>query len=111
MLSRHSVLCRLWRVHMSSMSPVTTFSLTAPHLNTQMSPLCNSTAVVPTSPCTSTSPESRSILQKTAVSSSGLSTILMPPAVSSSLCSDAGKADKKEEWKCAESSAWCDCRY
>lgn len=85
-------------LHINSTSPLRTASLTALHLNTQISPLLNSTSVVAASPCISTLLGSRSTLQKTALSSSGLSTILIPPAVSSNFCKAVGKDERKEEW-------------
>ena len=80
--------------HISSISPLSTPSLTSLHRNTQRSPRFSSTVPAPCSPCTSTCPASLSIRQKTALSSSGLSIILIPPAVSSSFRKPAGNDER-----------------
>ena len=80
--------------HISSISPLSTPSLTFLHLSTQTSPRFNSTVPAPCSPCTSTCPASLKIRQKTALSSSGLSIILIPPAVSSSFRKPAGNDER-----------------
>lgn len=80
--------------HISSMSPLSTPSLTSLHLNTQTSPRFSSTVPAPCSPCTSTCPASLNIRQKTALSSSGLSIMLIPPAVSSSFRKPAGNEER-----------------
>ena len=80
--------------HISSISPLSTPSLTSRHLNTQTSPRFSSTVPAPCSPCTSTCPASLNIRQKTALSSSGLSIMLIPPAVSSSFRKPAGKEER-----------------
>jgi hypothetical protein len=82
-------------LHISSISPLSTPGFTSLHLNTQTSPRFSSTVPAPCSPWTSTCPASLNIRQKTALSSSGLSIILMPPAVSSSFRRPAGKEERK----------------
>lgn len=91
---------------MSSTSPVplpTAHLLTALHLTTQTSPLLTSNRR--SVPSTNTVPISLSALTKTALSSSGLSTMLIPPVVSSSLCNAPGNCDKNDAEKCCERSA------
>lgn len=79
----------------NSKSPLPYHPLTALHLTTQTSPLFISKRL--SVPSTITSPTSLSTLTKTAASSSGLSTMLTPPVVSSMRCRPAGNCERKLE--------------
>ncbi|KAH9825468.1 hypothetical protein Tdes44962_MAKER04169 [Teratosphaeria destructans] len=80
----------------NSTSPLSTPPLTSLHLNTHTSPLFNSTTPTPASPCTSTRPASLNTRTNTAPNSSGTSTILTFPALSSNPRIDAGNAARND---------------